>query len=89
MVFIYRKLLNISIWPIDGTQTGITTPDQSGPESNDNEGVLHTPQSYRTGSSPSDGLMSYQGHSVMALIPLQRCNRRILLLLLGCRKYRI
>ena len=36
----YSKWLNSSIWPIDGTLTGITTP--SGPESNDNEGWLHT-----------------------------------------------
>ena len=35
MVFIY------------GTKTGATTLVQSGPESNDNTGVLHTPQSSR------------------------------------------
>ena len=38
------------------------TPGQSGPESNDNEGVLYIPQSSRTGASPSDGLMSYPRH---------------------------
>ena len=33
--------------------------DQSGPGSNSNEGVLHIPQSSRTGFSPLDGLESY------------------------------
>ena len=38
------------IWPITNT----TIPGQTGPESNDNEKVRHTPQSSRTGVSPSD-----------------------------------
>ena len=38
--------------PIDGTVTGTTTPGQSGPESNDHEGVFHTSQISRTGPSP-------------------------------------
>ena len=29
---------------MDGTLTGITTPSQSGPGSNDNEVVVHIPQ---------------------------------------------
>ena len=33
----YKPFLNRSIWPIDGTLTGTTTPDQSQPGSNDNE----------------------------------------------------
>ena len=33
-------MLNSSIWPIDRTLSGITTPRQSGPGSNGNEGVL-------------------------------------------------
>ena len=33
-----------SIWLMDGTQTGVTTPGQSGPGIN--EGVLHTPQNW-------------------------------------------
>ena len=45
------------MWPTDVTLTGSTTPDQSGPKSNGNEGVLH-----RTGTSPSDTVVSYQGH---------------------------
>ena len=32
------------------TLTGYTTPDQSGPGSNGNEGVFHTPQISRTGA---------------------------------------
>ena len=35
-----RTILNISIWLIDGTLTGTTTPGQSEPGSNCNEGVL-------------------------------------------------
>ena len=33
-----------SIWIIDKTQSGATTLDQTEPESNGNEGVLHIPQ---------------------------------------------
>ena len=35
-----------------GTLSGTTTPGQSGPGSNGNEGVVHIPQSSRTGASP-------------------------------------
>ena len=41
-------------WPRDGALTGTTTPGQSEPESNGNEGIHHIPQSSRTGASPSD-----------------------------------
>ena len=37
------SIVNGSILPIDGTLTGITTPGQSGPGSNGNEG--NTPYS--------------------------------------------
>ena len=40
------------------TLSGATTLGQNGPESNENEGVLHIP-----GASPSDCLASYPGHS--------------------------
>ena len=54
-----------SIWPIDKTLSSATTLGQSGPRSNGNEGVLHIPQSSSiTGTLPSDGLMSYAGHSL-------------------------
>ena len=48
------KWLNIFIWSTDGTLAGTTTSGQS----NGNEGVLHIPQSSRTGVLPSDCLMS-------------------------------
>ena len=38
--------------------------DQNGPGNNGNEGVLYIPQSSRTRASPSDGLVSYPGHSL-------------------------
>ena len=46
--------MNRSIWSRDGTLIGTTTLDQSGPESNGNEGVLYTPQITWTGALPSD-----------------------------------
>ena len=46
---------NSSIWPIDKTLSDATTPVESEPGSNDNEGVLRIPQSPSiTGASPSD-----------------------------------
>ena len=45
---------NTSIWPIDRTLSGYSTPGQSGPGSNRNEGVTHIPQSSITGALPSD-----------------------------------
>ena len=55
---------NSSIWPIDRTLSGATTLGQSGPGSDGNEGVLHFPQiSSISGTSPSDCLVSYTGHS--------------------------
>ena len=56
---------NSSIRPIDRTQSGATTPCQSGPGSDGNQGVLHILQSHSiTGALPSDCLMSYPGHSL-------------------------
>ena len=50
-----------SIWPIDMTLSGATTPGQSGLGSDGNEGVLHIPQrSSITGTSSSD--CHIQGH---------------------------
>ena len=50
---------------------GATTPGQSGPGSNGNEGVLHIPQrSNITGASLSDGLVSYLEHSLGGLFSL-------------------
>ena len=53
-----------SIWPIDMTLSGFKNPSQSWPGSDGNEGVPHIPQrSSITGTSPSDILVSYSGHS--------------------------
>ena len=55
---------NSSIWPIDMTLSGATTPGQSGPGSDGNEGVLRIPQnSSITGASLSDCLVSHPEHS--------------------------
>ena len=56
---------NSSIWPIDKTLSGATTLGQNGPKYDDNEWVLHIPQSSNISeASISDGLMSYLGHSL-------------------------
>ena len=51
-------MTNFSIWPIDKTLLGATTPGQSECWNNDNEEVLCIPQS----SSPLECLISYLGH---------------------------
>ena len=54
-----------SIWPLDRALLDATTPGQSGSGSDGNEGVLCIPQSSSiTGTSPSDCLVSYPGHSL-------------------------
>ena len=51
--------------PYIGPLSGATTPGQSGPGSDGNEGVLRIPQSSsNAGTSPSDCLVSYPGHSL-------------------------
>ena len=51
--------------------SGTNTPGQSGPMSDDNEGVFRILQSPKTtGISPSDCLMSYTGHLSRVLTPL-------------------
>ena len=70
-------LFNPQIGPISGA----TTPGQSGPGSNGNKGVLHILQSSSIiGTSPSDCLVSYRGHSLRGggLTPLQRSSQCIL-----------
>ena len=49
---------NSSIWPIDRILSAATTPGQSGTGSHGNEEVPHIPPNPKTGSSPSDVLMS-------------------------------
>ena len=54
-----------SIWPIDRALSGATTSGQSEPGNNGNEGLLCIAQSSSiTGTSPSDCLVSYPGHSL-------------------------
>ena len=69
-----------SIWPIDRTLSSATTPDQSKPGSDGNKKVLCIPQSSSiSGTSPSDCLVSYPGHSLVEEgTPLQRCSQCIL-----------
>ena len=49
-----NNFLNRSIWPTDGTLTDTSTPSQNGPGSNGDEGIVHIPQSFRTGTSLPD-----------------------------------
>ena len=59
-----------SIWPIDRTLSGTTTPGHSEPGSNGNEGVLCIPQiSSITEASPGDFLVSYPGKSLEGSYP--------------------
>ena len=51
--------LSSSVWSIDGNLTGTTIPSQSGAGNNENEGILQSPQSSRTGTSPSDANLYY------------------------------
>ena len=53
-----------SIWPIDRTLSGATTPGQCGPGSDSSKEILHIPQSSCiTEASPPDCLVSNLGHS--------------------------
>ena len=70
---------NSSIWLVDMALPGATTPGQSGPGSDSNERVLQIPRSSRVRASPSDGLMSYPGHSLRrGLTPRQKWSWHIL-----------
>ena len=56
--FSTRSEVKDTLW-----ESGATSPDQSGPGSDGNKGVLHIPQSSSiTGTSPSDCLVSLPGH---------------------------
>ena len=61
--FVYTK---INVKPIDRALSGATIPGQSGPGSNGNEGVPpYSPKLSITGTSPTDCLVSYTGHSLV------------------------
>ena len=67
----YRKWLDISIWSIHGT----TILGQSEPGSNDNDGVLHIPQSSRTGHHQMKFRVISRTFVVFdCLNPLERCS---------------
>ena len=67
-MFAHSLNVKTSIWPIDRTLSGATTPGQSGPGSNGNEEVLRILQSSRIiGASPLDSLVSYTGHLLVCL----------------------
>ena len=54
-----------SIWPTDMTLSGAITSDESGHGGDGNIEVLHIPQSFSiTGTSTSECLGSYAGHSL-------------------------
>ena len=75
------KWSNSTTWLLNRILSGATTSSQSRPENNGNERILHLPQISKAGALPSDGLMSYPGHSLWwwgGLTPLQRCSQCIL-----------
>ena len=53
-------------------------PRKSGPNTNGNEGVLHIPQSSKSGSSPSDCFVSYPVHSLGVSYPSEKYSQYIL-----------
>ena len=62
-----------SIQPIDSALSGATTPAQSWPASNGNEGLLHIPQSPSfTHTSLLDCLAPYSVHSSAGVLPFCR-----------------
>ena len=71
---------NSSIWLIDRTQSGATILGQNGPRSDGNKRLLYIHQSCGiAGASPSDCLISYQGHSLVeGFAPLRRYSQCIL-----------
>ena len=64
-IVLFQTIQFSTIRLIDRTLSGTTTPGHSGPGSDGNEGVLCILQSSGiTGTSPSDCLVSYPGHSL-------------------------
>ena len=64
---------------MDRYLSGALTLGKSGPESDDNEGVLYIFQIPKARTSPPDCLMSYPGSSLgEGPTPLQRCSQYIL-----------
>ena len=64
---------------MDRTLSGATTPGQSGPGSDGNEGVLSSSQSSNiTGASPSDCLVSYRKWETIQLIAFNPVTQRVI-----------
>ena len=60
----------VLVLSIDRALSGASTPGHSGPGSDGNEGVLRIPQSSSiVGTSPSDCLVLYPGHSLWGSYP--------------------
>ena len=77
--FKYSKWLNSFIWLTDGLLTGTNTLGQSEPGSNGNDGVLHIPQSSKTGDSLLDSFSVISGPSLgEGVAPQLTCSRRVL-----------
>ena len=65
------KCQKSSIWPIDRTLSGATTPDKSEPGSGGNEEVFRIPQcSSIPGAPPSDCLVLYPWHPLEGVLLL-------------------
>ena len=66
-----------SIWPIDRTLSSASTPGQSGPRSDSNEGVLHIPKKLQHCWNLTIRLFSVISTTLIGgiLTPLQRCSR--------------
>ena len=79
IIHLFALYLNVklrrlnSILPLDRIRSGAIILGQSGLRSHCNEGVLHIPQgSSTTGVSPSVGLVSYPGHTLVGVLSLDR-----------------
>ena len=59
----YELFLKRSILLKDGTLLSTITPSQSGPGSNDNEGISHSPYLQNWSLATRCRLVSYRGHS--------------------------
>ena len=61
-----------STWSTDRALICSTTPGQSGPGGNSDEGVLLISQNSKIEATPSNSLVSYPGHSLMEVLALCR-----------------
>ena len=68
--------LNRSFWYIFETLKDATTHVQSGPGSNGNENILHTPHIYRPGWSSSGIVSYYTKDSPWGILPIHRGYRQ-------------